>query len=119
MAAEQARAIAPRTPHDFNLLASVAANFGVPRTMVSTKLGFDEGYADQLGRSAPGEAFSRWLSGQPGELLERFVLQFGEDNETEPAETVESPYVRDPSGPIDPGEKWLRDLGFIRDRKED
>ena len=110
-------AMAPRTTHDYNLLAATVACLGVPPSMISLQFGFEEDYADRLIRSGPGRAFTDWMWLQPEEFRESFQVSF--DSETE-AETHSEEFPRPVvDQPADPTEEALRALGFTSRKPED
>ena len=72
--ARKPRAVAPRTVHDYNLLAATVACRRLPPESISRLVGFEPDRAERLVRSAPGAAFCTWLRRQPAEFVEGFRL---------------------------------------------
>ena len=115
--ARKPRAVAPRTAHDYNLLAATVACWGVPPGMISRQLGFEEDYAERLLRSGPGRAFTEWLRQQPEEFVKRFQVNLESQAESG-TQTGKGPAPR-PNPPTRPPSAEEAFAKFYSDPTED
>ena len=111
------RAAAPRTAHDYELLATLLACPNLFEGEVSVSQGFEEDYAERLLGSAPGQAFANWFLRQPRDFIDRFRLPA--DRELEARMEAERKKLRLISKDPEIRNDVLKELGFGVQDKED